>query len=121
MNFLFTVPDQPSREFEERVKIEIHRQRGIMLLNPDDHAAQDDLNQVIRLVIRKHKRKHGMSVIGRFSDDFIAHVITTCLDIDNKTLFLDSVDVCSDWAFSLASQLVGAALLRYDLESSLPK
>jgi hypothetical protein len=94
------------------------RLHSIVLLHPEDQTAQADSIKLLQLVMGKSKPTYGLT---RFSDNFVTFIIKSCRDTYNKTMFLESMDRYSNVGFSLIPKMVGAALLRLDLESSLPR
>jgi hypothetical protein len=69
----------------------------------NDHALRDDLAQICKMVIRqtqKFKLKPApvhswQTPSAPFSDDVIASIMTTTLDLDNEALFLDTYAIYS--------------------------
>jgi hypothetical protein len=76
--------------------------------------------------IRRWKRKvaHGVPEIQNpppYSNADIARVVAACVDLDNKDLFLEAFELCPYKIPTSTFKSVGAALLRYQLQSLLPK
>ena len=107
----------------------INRLTKELSLNPGDERVQDELEQICKMVIRRTKAyltrpiptKSWQTISAPFSDQVVTRIITTTIELNNKTLFVDAYDSCSLKTDLPIFRLVGCAILRYDLESLLPK
>jgi hypothetical protein len=91
-----------------------------------DSGDRQDLEEICKLVTDfmrdwKLKEARGGKTPQPFSSADIARVSVACVDLDNKDLFLEAFEMCSYKMPPLAFKSVGAALLRYGLDSLLPK
>ena len=59
--------------------------------------------------------------IAPFSDEAVARVVTLCLELEDEKLFLDAFELYSKGVALETSESIGKALLRYELQSLLPK
>lgn len=107
----------------------IDRLSGSYLNQSGDSDDRKDLVEICTLVldsIRGWKRKEAHGVPEKqnpppFSSADIARVVAACVDLDNKDLFLEAFELCPYKVPASTFKSVGAALLRYQLQSLLPK
>ena len=111
--------------------------------SPSDQNIQEDLENICKLVIHKLKSwnpdppsgySYGVSRIPPFSDEVLARIIALSVELDKKSLFLEAYEIWSARSLATIStesssgnlyplmlRSIGIALLRYDLESLLPR
>jgi hypothetical protein len=56
-----------------------------------------------------------------FSENVVARVVSLSVELDSETMFLGAFDLYSKEVATSTFQSVGVALLRFGLESLLPK
>lgn len=95
-----------------------------------DDAAREDLEQICKSVIRKLKQWKNTpppvdswrkSAAAPFSDDVVARIVSLSVELDIETIFVAAFDFYSKEMAASAFQSVGVAVLRFGLESLLPK
>jgi hypothetical protein len=94
-----------------------------------DEAIREDLRQICQTVIQKTQKfktapepKHHWQIQpAPFSDEAIARVVALSVELNDEKLFLDAYDIYSKKVPIETFHSVGIALLRYGLESLLPK
>jgi hypothetical protein len=92
-------------------------------------APRESLRQICQTVIRKTQKfklapqpKYSWQTpIAPFSDEAVARVVTLCLELEDEKLFLDAFELYSKGVALETSESIGKALLRYELQSLLPK
>jgi hypothetical protein len=94
-----------------------------------DDVVREDLLQICQTVIRKtQKFKTAPEPKYRwhtkpapFSEEAIARVVTLSVELNDEKMFLDAYDIYSKKVAIETFDSVGVALLRYRLQSLLPK
>ncbi|KAE9375131.1 hypothetical protein N431DRAFT_555630 [Stipitochalara longipes BDJ] len=91
-----------------------------------DSGDRQDLEQICKLVTNamqnwKKKEAQGIKLSQPYSSADIARVVAAFVDLDNKDLFLETFEMCPYKVPASTFKSVGAALLRYGLNSLLPK
>jgi len=111
--------------------------------SPSDHTIQQDLENICKLVIRKLKAwksdppsrySYGVSRTPPFSDEVLTRIIALSVELDKISHFMNGYEIWSARSlatFSVESSCghssllmfrsIGTALLRYNLESLLPR
>lgn len=128
--------DEPK---QEKVFRWIDRLTAELATNPTADAVREDLRQICEIVIERtraykilaphldERKKAGDFSAYRptpplpFSNEAIARVVALCVDLDEKRMFLESYEIYSKKVAIETFKSVGVALLRYELESLLPK
>ena len=89
---------------------------------------RQDLAEICKLVtdaMRVWKRQDPGGNIHRAPQPYsavdIASVMAACVDLDNKNLFIETFEMCPYDVPASPFKSVGSGLLRYGLESLLPK
>lgn len=93
------------------------------LSDPDCRGDVEEICKLVTHEMRNWKKKEalGMKNPQPFNDADIARVVAAYVDLDNKDMFLESFEMCPYKVLPSTFRSVGAALLRYELESLLPK
>ena len=93
------------------------------LSDPDCRGDVEEICKLVTNEMRSWKKNEalGMKAPQPFNDADIARVVAAYVDLDNKDMFLESFEMCPYKVLPLTFRFVGAALLRYELESLLPK
>lgn len=115
-------PTPRAMQWIERLTAELAR-------DSNDDSAREDLYQICKMVIRQSKKWKNAPAPVRswqrtpvpFSEEVVAQVVTLSVELDDKKLFLDALDLYSIKVATETFQSVGIALLRWGLESLLPK
>jgi hypothetical protein len=96
--------------------------------NAGDAEAAENLSQICKLVLtrsRLHKFNPPASLWARetppFPDEVLARVLRVSVDLSDKVSFMGLFEMCPEEADLVTFRAVGMALLRFDLESLLPK
>jgi len=97
--------------------------------NPDSESTKTELSHICDTVTRQmtgwkarsYSRVSYTLSYAPFSDEVVARVIAITLELDKKEKFLAAYDVCSKKMPLGVFRSIGIALVRYDLESLLPK
>jgi acetylornithine deacetylase/succinyl-diaminopimelate desuccinylase-like protein len=101
--------------------------------NSTDDDAREDLRQICKAVIQKSKQwkntpapiyswqRSAAATPSPFSDNVVARVVALAVELDSETMFLDLFDLYSKEAATSIFQSVGKAVLKFGLESLLPK
>jgi hypothetical protein len=98
-------------------------------MNTTDMATRNELHQMCRAIIRRMLawkvsplvKESQQEVLPPFEEDVLETIIKTSLGLDDKLLFLDAYPLCSGHVYSTMFIRVGAALIRWNLHSVLPK
>jgi hypothetical protein len=119
----------PKKEKKPQVSAWMDRLYEQLSRDPNDQAAREDLSQICRMVIRR-MRLWKLRTPGKepwkiesapFSNDIVVRIVTTCVDLDNESMFLEAQDVCSGEEPLSVFQSIGSAVLRYNLGKILPR
>jgi hypothetical protein len=101
----------------------IDRLSSASLTDPDCRGDVEEICKLVTDEMRSWKKNEalGMKTPQPFNDADIARVVAAYVDLDNKDMFLESFEMCPFKVLPSTFRSVGAALLRYGLESLLPK
>lgn len=114
---------------KEKVIQWIDRLTAELAENPTCDAPREALHQICQTVIQKTQKfklapqpKYSWQTpIPPFSDEAIAQVVSLCVELDDQKLFVDAYELYSKRVALQTFESIGKALLRYDLQSLLPK
>jgi hypothetical protein len=109
--------------YEPDVSGWIDRLSATSLSDPDCRGDVEEICKLVTDEMRGWKKNEalGMKTPPPFNDADIARVVAAYVDMDNKGMFLESFEMCPYKVLPSTFRSVGAALLRYELESLLPK
>lgn len=128
--------DEPKKE---KVIQLIDRLTAELSRDPTAVAVREDLRQICEIVIRRTRSYKKLIVkldelqkAGKvpgyrptppvpFSEEAIARVVALCVDLNEKEMFLEAYELYSKKLAMEIFESVGVALLRYGLESLLPR
>jgi hypothetical protein len=125
----YSLQFQDKEKEKEKVIQWIDRLTAELAKNATDGALRENLRQICQTVIRKtQKFKHApqpkypwQTPIAPFSDEAIARVLSLCVELDDQKLFVDAYELYSKRVALQTFESIGKALLRYELQSLLPK
>jgi hypothetical protein len=114
---------------KEKVIQWIDRLMAELAKNATDGALRENLRQICQTVIRKTQKfkvapqpKYSWQTpTAPFSDEAIARVVSLCVELGDQKLFLDAYELYSKRVALQTFESIGKALLRYELQSLLPK
>lgn len=100
--------------------------------HPGNLRILSGLEKICKLVIRRSQELMATNEPYRWSEANTRHtpffsealriqVLSTCVDIGCKELFLEAYDLCQDRLPTSSFRYVGVAIRRFQLESMLPK
>jgi hypothetical protein len=124
---------QYSLQFREKEKEKviqwIDRLTAALAKNVTDDAIREDMRQICQTVIRETQKfrlapqpKYSWQTpIAPFSDEAIARVVSLCVELGDQKLFLNAYELYSKRVAPETFESIGKALLRYELQSLLPK
>ena len=106
----------------------IERLSSDMLAKPEDQVVRDDLKQICKMVIHQTKiyklnfrpDRSWRTPAMPFSDEAIARIIATTIDLDCEALFCDAFAIYSGKPNGPTFNAIGIGLVRYQLGSLLP-
>ncbi|TAQ83888.1 hypothetical protein B7494_g7785 [Chlorociboria aeruginascens] len=80
---------------------------------------KQDISQICDAMVRKTLECQMKNTEHPFSQDIVAKVIATAIDLEEKDMFLDTFQMCSKSVSSSVFRCAGIAMLRWDLRSLL--